>query len=206
MRYFRILDSFDVVDRWYLGAPETKTGKVLDPRLFTEGILYDGFTVYPAKLNTKTPIANSFADELPLRIQVQKGTAPMDFTLGSFEMPVVRPRIAEHLDACCGRAIQLIPASINGDQFEILNVLEVLDAIDEQHSEISRWTVDDGVPEKIGSYFGVARLALATAKVMNARIFRLKNWTGLIIVNDEIKGLLQSHNPTGIQFSELDTF
>jgi hypothetical protein len=72
--------------------------------------------------------------------------------------------------------------------------------------EITRWTAADGVPEKVGAYFGIGRLAVNEAQLAKATIFRLKNWTGPLIINEEVKQLLQSHKTTGIVFNELDAF
>jgi hypothetical protein len=50
--------------------------------------------------------------------------------------------------------------TINGDVqgYEIINVLKVLQALNEEHSEISRWAPEDGEPQRVGTYFGIAKI------------------------------------------------
>lgn len=186
MKYFRIKDAFQRKDRWYLGTPKTKGGLEVDPRLFTDGKEYRG--------------------ECNLEIPIRRGSHALDFTLGSFDMPVVVPRLAEHLQACCGDAIQLVPSNIAGGGLavEILNVLKVLDAIDEEHSEITRWTEDDSVPAKVGTYAGIGKIVLRKEKISDAVIFRLRNWELPLIVNEKVKDTLESMHSTGVVFQELD--
>jgi hypothetical protein len=42
VKYFRIIDSFELSDKWYLGVPKTSDGTEVDPRLFTGGSEYKG--------------------------------------------------------------------------------------------------------------------------------------------------------------------
>ena len=69
MKYFRIEDSFDIRNRWYLGDP-TANEIELDPRLFTK--------------------CKEYPDNDVWDIPIEKGINPLDFTLGSFDMPVVK--------------------------------------------------------------------------------------------------------------------
>ncbi len=129
----------------------------------------------------------------------------MSFTLGSFEMPVVTERIAEHLQACCGSAIQLIPATVCGTpgRFEILNVLKILEAIDETHSEISWRMWKDSSGNERRTYAGISRIVLKREKIHGANIFRLKGWEIALIVSENVKGVLEGLRINGIGYKEL---
>lgn len=211
MTFFRILDSFDVPGGWYLDDPKTKDGRVLDPRLFTEGREYRGYTVYPGDRGTGAPPATALdcSNELPLQLPVRKGLRPLDFTLGSFDMPVVVERVAARLAPIVGRSVQWIPATVTGFdlRFMILNVLTVLDAVDDEHSEITRWTSEDGhpLPERIGTYAGIGRLVLRRDVVGHSPTFRLKNWEVALVVSQTVKAALEDLQATGIKFQELAT-
>ena len=184
MKYFRIRETFDLKDRWYLGPPYLN-GVEVDPRLFTEGREYRG--------------------QRPLEFTIRRGARALGFTLGSFELPVVLPAVASHLQRCCGDSIEFIPASISGpgDQVEILNVINTIDAIDEKHSQITWWTHEDGVPDRIGTYAGVGRLTIRREAVSGAPVLRLKKWELPLIVSEVVKGALESIRTTGIVFQEL---
>jgi hypothetical protein len=168
-----------------LGAPLTLRGIELDPRLFTEGKRYLG--------------------ESNLEILVRHGTQPLDFTLGSFDMPVVIPSLAKHLQDLCPEALQVIPAAVTkiDRAVAILNVLDVRDAIDEQHSEITWWTKEDGLESKIGTYAGIGRIVLVRKRIDGAMMLRLKNWELPLIVSEQIKDAIQSAQTSGVEFEQL---
>jgi hypothetical protein len=206
MKYFRITDRFEQNGRWWLGAPKTRSGIELDPRLFTEGKEYRGQTTYPEAADEKKLISGKdYGISAPFEIAISRAGNPLSFTLASFDMPVVSERIAEHLQSYCGNFIQLLPAVISGNhgRFEILNVVRTVDAIDEEHSEISWWTEEDGLPLKTGSYAGIARLTLSGDKIMGSPIFRLREWESPLIVAERVKNILESLHSTGIAFKEL---
>ena len=89
--------------------------------------------------------------------------------------------------------------------YEIINVLSLLTAINDEHSEIRRWTEKDGYPEKIGEYFGIGKLVLNGPIVDGHHIFRLTNWELPLIVSEKMKENLEELATTGIAFEELQT-
>ena len=202
MEYFEITDWFEQPGRWHLGAPKNQSGVELDPRLFTEGNRYCGQTAYPP--NDQTTIKD-YTLEVPFVIPVQEGTRPLDFTLGSFNMPVVTERIGEHLESCCAGEIQLIPAQIVAldRHFEILNVLHLVDAVDPERSEISWRTRESATGSRVRSFAGISRLVLKAKELSGARIFRLKDWESPLIVDQTVKNVLEGLHPTGVKFSEI---
>ena len=182
MRFFRILDAFSSPARWYLGGPMSDAAKDVDPRSFTAGCRYEG--------------AKS------LVVPVESGSEPLDFTLASFDMPVVTARIAASLGILAPGEIQRIPVKVGAlrRRYEVINVLTILNAINEDRSEITRWTEADGVPGKTGSYAGIGKLVLNRTALGASKIFRLKNWELPLIVSDVIKNALQKAHTTGIAF------
>jgi hypothetical protein len=118
-KYFRIVDSFDVPDRWYLGSPKTPRGMQVDPRSFTEGKRYVG-------------------DEW-LQIPIKRGSGPIDFTLASFDMPVVVSHVAQSLKEIAPLDAQWVKAKVIGCEsgYEVANVLTLREAINEEYSQPS---------------------------------------------------------------------
>ena len=138
---------------------------------------------------------------------ITEGKTSLDFTLGAFDMPVVATRIAEAIEESAPGGVQRIPVVI-GDGivgYEALNVLNKLKGLDEKRSLISYWTPEDGLPEKVGTYFGVARIALDTLVVADAQIFRLDGWEVPIIINEQVKEVLGKLRVTGIEVEALHT-
>ncbi len=204
MKYFEIADWFEQPGRWHLGPPRNRSGIELDPRLFTEGDEYRGETVYPRIAGAK---AKDYSSETPFVIPMQSGSKPLDFTLASFHMPVITERVGEHLESCCGDAIQLIPAEILGidRRFEILNVLRVVDAVDKRRSEISWRPKEDAFGNQIQTFAGIGRLVINEKNIAGARIFRLKHWELPLIVDEVAKDLIESLRTTGIRFGNIST-
>ena len=183
MKYFRVEDSFDIRNRWYLGDPWADEIE-LDARLFTK--------------------CKGYPDKDVLDVPVEKGINPLDFTLGSFDMPVVKTNIGQMIESLAAADVQRIPVRIGRfDEYEILNVLTLRNAIDEELSEISRWEEKDGRPEKVGKYFAIGELVLREKQINHAKIFRLKDWELPLIVCETIKLNLERLNTTGISFKEL---
>ena len=184
MRYFRIQDAFEIRNRWHLGDPQEPKEDDVDPRLFTEGKRY--------------------GKKQFLHIPVEKGVYPLDFTFGPFDMPVVKSALGEIIEHLAPTEIQRIPVSIEGrNHYEILNVLAIREAINEELSDIRRWTEKDGWPEKVGHYFAIGELVLNEEKTNGSKIFRLKDWELPLIVCETIKQKLEDFQATGISFKEL---
>jgi hypothetical protein len=101
--------------------------------------------------------------------------------------------------------VQLIPADIEGqpDQYLILVATRLIRCIDEEASEVSFWTPEHGVPEKVGQYMGVDRLRIDKAKVGNAKVFRPEGWEVVLIVSEEIKDTIERMGTTGARFEEV---
>jgi hypothetical protein len=204
MKYFEITDWFEQPGRWHLGPPKNRSGIELDPRLFIEGNEYRGGAVYPRIAESGM---KDYSLEIPFVIPIREGAKPLDFTLGSFQMPVVTERIGEHLESCCGDAIQLIPVEIPGidRRFQILNALRVVDAVDRKKSEISWRTKEDTGGNRFQTFDGISRLIVKETEIAGARIFRLKDWELPLIVDETVKDVLESLRTTGIKFDEIST-
>jgi hypothetical protein len=182
MEIFEIVDSALPRDRWYLGVPFTPKMDEIDPRLFSEG--------------------KQFSDNFEIIIPVKRGNIPLDFTLGSFEMPVLMPHLIEKLSTHLSGENQVIPATIAplNMPVRILNVLHLDDAIDEVHSEIT-WKPESNVnPTTDRRYFGIGKIVLRRQSVSGVAFFRLKRWEYGIYVNSEVKSIFERNKITGVRF------
>lgn len=178
-RYYRLTDDLARPNRWYLQSPMDGQGNALDPRLFMAGKPRD--------------VAG------PLRIARRRAGDPMSFTLADFDMPVVSAALGAEIERLAPNEVQRIPLRVDGndDDFEILNVVRLVDALDHHRSKVTYWGPDDGRPDRIGMPKMVIDLAVDPERVGSAAIFRLENWRIALIVSDAVADVLASHS--GVQ-------
>ena len=183
--FFEVRDSFKPKGHWYLGTPVDVHGNELDPRSFTEG--------------KHIEISEN------IFVPITAGSTPLDFTLGSFDMPIVSRRIAERLQKLEPKAIQRIPVTIDSERmgYEILNVTVDLACLDEARSEITWWKPKDGRPDRLGTYQGIGKKVLKMSIVDGYKIFRIKGWLITLVVAREIKEVCEHMNVSGVTFKPL---
>jgi hypothetical protein len=81
--------------------------------------------------------------------------------------------------------------------------MRLIRCIDEKASRILLWTVEDGVPKKVGQYRDVRDLRIDKTKVGNAQVFRPEGWEVVLIISGEIKDALERLGATGTRFTEV---
>lgn len=183
-RYYRVLADPKAVDRWHLMAPVDEKGHELDARLFTSG--------EPYKQKGK------------LAIPLRRAGEQQDFNFGDFDMPVVKEEICQGLRQL-GARIECLPVAVESthDAFNILNVLDVVQSVDEERSEITKWTEQDQRPDKVGQYRMITKLAIDPAKVSGQRMFRIAGWRIALVADETIKKFLENKKVRGIFFQPV---
>ncbi|MGT2512646.1 imm11 family protein [Cupriavidus basilensis] len=88
------------------------------------------------------------------------------------------------------------------EPFEILNVLDIVDCVDEEKSDFSRWTEEDGRPDKVGDY-RMNVLRVNADKVAGHGLFRVKGWQIALVCSQRIRDLLIEHGVTGVRFTSV---
>ena len=184
-KLYRILDDLSIEDRWYLRAPETEDGRELDARDFLSCHRYDGPT--------------------PLQVRLRRTGAPLQFTFGDFDMPVVSHEVRDALERNSQDFVQFIPTAIEGtsEAYWILQVLQYRKCVDEQHSEFMRWTSEDGRPDEVGQFRMFARLIVNEEATCDAPIFRIDGWRTALIVSEGVKRALEEGGCRGIRFEPV---
>jgi hypothetical protein len=184
-RFFDLADDVYVPRRWHLDTPLDSQGRRVHDWDFKRG----------------TPVQVEGRLKIPIEITGR----PLDFSEAGTSIPVVHVRVAAMLSERAPGDVQFIPADIEGqpDQYLILVATRLIRCIDEQASEVSFWTPEHGVPDKVGQYMGVDRLRIDKAKVGNAKVFRPKGWSSTLIVSEEIKDALERMGATGTKFEEV---
>lgn len=130
----------------------------------------------------------------------------MSFSLGGLGDYFVKKSLMDRLlTALPVGVVQAIPVEIDGvdEPYEILNVLDVVDCVDEEKSEFSmcpRWTVEDGRPDKVGDY-RIDSLRIDPIRANGHELFRTKGWLVGLVCSERIRDLLISQGVTGIRFT-----
>lgn len=184
-RFFELSDDLYVPRRWHLDTPIDSQGRKVFDWDFKRG----------------TPVHVEGRLKLPVEIPGR----PLDFSWAGLSIPVVHVKVASMLAERAPGDVQLIPADIEGqpEQYLVLVATRLIRCIDEAASEVSFWTPEDGVPEKVGQYMGVDRLRIDKQKVGNAKVFRPEGWEVVLIVSEEIKDAMERLGTTGTRFEEV---
>lgn len=185
-RFFDLFDDVYVPGRWHLGSPIDAEGRAADDfGYFTQG--------------------HAVKDPGPLWIPCTVPGAPLDYSIGGLNVPIVHARVAEVFTRLVPHAVQLLPVEIEGQaaSYFILVVTRLVHCIDEKASEIERWTEENGVPEMVGEYMSVRNLHIDRSRVGEEHLFRLKDWEVVILVSEELKTALEHINATGVKFTEV---
>ncbi len=169
--------------RWFLSGLSSSKGEAVDDYQFKRGNPVDVFE--------------------PLRISVQIPGRVLDFT--HWPLPIVKPRVADIIEAMDPHAIQRIPIKVIGhdEPFEVMNVIARLDCIDRSVTKIRMWTEEDGFPELVGKYKAVEWLKVDPSKVGGSHIFLIEKWTVAMVVSDVLRESLVSTHVTAISFLPL---
>jgi hypothetical protein len=184
-RFFKLSDDRYVPHRWHLDTPIDRQGRAVFDWDFTCG----------------EPVHVEGRLEIPVEIAGR----PLDYSWAGTGVPVVHAKVASMLAERAPDDVQLIPVDIEGqpEHYCVLVATRLIRCIDEKASEVSLWTPEHGVPEKVGQYMGVDRLRIDKEKVGNAKVFRPEGWEVALIVAEEIKDAMERMGATGTRFEEV---
>lgn len=186
-RYFDLSEDVYIPGRWTLGHPLDALGRQLeDPWQFRVGA--------PAHLKE------------PVRIPIDHPGQSLDFSHAAFSHPVIHARAAAIFTEFAPKDVELIPVTLGShpEPHFILNAVRCVKCIDDAASgEVLYWTEEDGLPDKVGTYFSVSGLRIDPSKVEGARIFRPWGWTVALIVSEDIQQALERAGVTGTTFKEV---
>lgn len=184
-RFFRVIADPKANDRWFLKSPVKFNGQQIDPRIFTIGARFNGGEHL----------------SLPLR---REGN-PVDFNFCDFDMVVTTKALNEAIEEIAVDLIQRVSIAVgdNSIEYEVLNVLDTVSCINEQLSEFIKWSPEDGAPDKVGHFRMITKLFIDPDKATGHKIFRIREWKAPLIVEEEIKNLLERRRVTGIAFQPV---
>lgn len=186
-KYYRLQDDVNFPNRWHLGELIDGNGNEIEQDLF----------IYPKgrKINLYKPLS----------LKIDERGSCLDFTFTSYDMPLVKKQIGSILESFEKNGIQRIPVNIESceEEYEILNIFNTIDCLDEGRSEILFWKEEDGRPDKVGKYRMVTNMHVDPDRAVGFNIFRLGGWQIAIIVSERVKSALEKIGATGIRFTEV---
>ena len=203
-KYFRIDDDVHLEGRWFLNGLYDAAGTHLDSRDFT----------YGRAMNVGPPLhVSSWNDEKiiavvpPLRVSRRRDGYPLDFTFADGDMPVVTTRVGHILASLAEADIQRFPVQIDqeGSDFEIINVVSLIDCIDVERSEIQWFEEGNDVrPDLAGTPEMITKLIIDPNRVGDqCHVFRVEDWDVAVIVSDLVKKALEDAGVSGIRFRQV---
>lgn len=185
--YYRILANSKENSKWSLKSPQGRNGSKIEPWAFITGQKYSG------------------TDNL--HVSLRREGSPVDFNFCDFDVIVTTQELNRSLKKEVGNNnIQCIPVEVESNKkiaYEILNVLDVIECIDENRSEFLKWSKEDRRPDKEGQYRMVTKLRIDPKKAIGHKLFRIKNWEIAVIVDEDIKKLLEAKKISGIVFQSV---
>lgn len=182
---FDLFDDVTIPSRWHLGAASLADG--------TERRLRAGIRLEA----TET-----------VRVPVTHPGRRLDFSLTSFAVPVVTPRLANAISAVVDeRDLQCVPVCVD-DKFSMvaLNAVRVVRCLCETESEFIKWTAQDHRADLAGQYRQVTKLVLDREAIpTDARFFRVQGWTVALVISAAVKDAMESAGCLGARFTRLRT-
>jgi hypothetical protein len=105
-------------------------------------------------------------------------------------------------------AFERVPAKVEGAPGHrvYLNVLQHLEGcIDRDRSDLDLYTEEDGIPESVGEVLLVNQLVLSARAIPeDIRMFRPREWTQVLVVDEVVAWALESAKVEGIELQPVD--
>jgi hypothetical protein len=194
MNYFRLMFDIPGPRHWYLHTVVTASGNELLPGTFNHGEMYN--------------------DSQALVVNEYKTGPVTDFAQEVFGAPIARKALGSLIDELEPGVVQRIPITIirkargktiPHGEYEILNILQLLDCVDPSRTIIDRYPEDYILPEERGKLRYLHNVTLLSEKVAGHHIFRLKMYHLFIMVSEMLKSRLEGQGYTGMWFTQVET-
>lgn len=184
--FFRMSPDADLRDGWTLHGPIAANGEQADARVFT--------------------VCEQQSQSTDFHFVIAKPGRQLSFNFASFLMVVSEARLNQAMETRFSVRNQRVPVSIidNATQFEILNVLDCVDCIDENRSRLVRWTREETITDPVRSsrlkYRMIFNLVIDPAKAEGHDLFRVKGWDFALICSGPLKSFLSQVGVEGIYY------
>lgn len=162
-----------------------------DRRRFDGGRPYRGS---PVGADLAHPYAMQRCNDYPQEIGLPVGDR-LGIGLNMDPMALSR-RALDVLLPHIGPAVQLIPLTFDEGEYAMLNIVNVIDALDEAQSEVERFPSSGRVSR-------IKRYAFHADMVRDAWIFKIRQTQSVAFVTEQFVDLVRSSGLTGFEFRTL---
>ena len=140
--------------------------------------------------------------EVRFKNNSEDGDVLSDYIANVYRWLVVSKKFRELIEEIIdGNAIQYLSTKLidtkNNVEYRIANLLDVVDALDLEHSQYDLFELDN---EK---FISVEKYALKEEMVLGHDIFRLKDDTIPIFISERIRDIIENNSLTGFAFIEV---
>lgn len=188
MNYFRLIFDVERENRWLPLDIIDEAGEVILPSSFTKAI----------------PFEVPKTDKLKVALDPVVIGNPVHFAMTPWRVPIVDSILAQIIEGFEADAIQRIPVTVLPDveNYEILNIVSKLNCLDYERTTIQYYD-EYAPPKKIGKIRSLTNIHLIAELAENHHIFRLADYTLMIIVSEVLKRVLEEKEFTGMKFDDL---
>jgi hypothetical protein len=190
-KFYRIHSKLYPRGTWYLGEALTAQNEYILPIRLIEG--------------------QKFEPTSGLQVVISQDGIPVDFRAAWNGNIICSTRFAQVVESVQSSAIQRIPVAIVSNDrqrviyesgFEILNVIDVVEALDFQASIIEYYNppIHDHIDNDIKM---IVKIVLKPEKAQGHHLFRLRESRSHLLVSDQLRAALKSSNLTGVKFTKL---
>ncbi|PHQ33166.1 imm11 family protein [Rhodopirellula bahusiensis] len=140
-------------------------------------------------------------NDVPFRFSVFEEGAKRDFTISSFNIPVVSKAFKAAIAPLVENDVQFVPLTLGNESLYGMNILSALQAIDYGRSLLDIGGEDTAFAGKIRGY---VKLAIDETKAGDSHCFRLTEFPVPIIVSEVLMKACLSARLTGMAFEKCN--
>lgn len=146
----------------------------------------------------------NWEDHIEFKYNPNNGELFTDYLFNIYGWLVVSDKFIGLCDEYINAKVQYLNINIKNEldnsitsSYKVINILDIVDAIELEHSDYSEFELDN---EK---FISITKYAINSEKVNGHHIFRLKNSTIPIFISEKIKSIIEQNNLTGFDFLEI---
>lgn len=156
-------------------------------------------------------LVDDWNDNTVLQAKKKKNDGKPDDALQNHLMlPIYSLNLITELNEAAITGIQYLPIKVlksNNDHLDgfcIANILNFIEAFDEQKSDFNRFSEDFPNPNVRGKIAGVRKYVLRKKKLIGFDIIRLKEYKQRFFVSEKFKNIFEKGKFTGYSFIEVE--
>lgn len=188
MKYYELMYDYEKSNS-YVGCTKAEIGDI------SEYIVSSG------------EVIQSWNKDITFEYELEEGQTLTDYLGNLYGWLIVSDKCRTLSGELIANEVQYLDVQVKSSdnsnvlsEYKVLNVIDVLDAVDLEHSIYDEFDLDD---EKILTF---KKYALKDDVVRGHHIFKLKDDTIPTFVSEEIKNIIEENEMLGFAFLEVKTF